>query len=399
MPDDYKSPEQIERDIERERAELGDTLDQLQDRFSVETIARQTSDYVREHGGEVGRAVSDAVKANPLALTLTGVGIAWLIFGKKSTSDGARYETSAPRSDHNVTHKRAVRQAEGFVYPDDRLDQEGYDDNHYRSYRSAQRDLPSWMDTDDENDGRSWSDNAEDTARKVKDAAKSVKDGSARAAASARDSAGDAADNMSNRIASLGQKLRDTATSAKDRARYQSELATLKADRLRARVAEGTEDMTEKARQRVIAARYRALEARNQAARHVRNGADQAVDMYQQQPLIAGALALAVGAAIAAAVPRTRTEDAYLGEHSDALVSEAERIFAEEREKLKTVAKAAKDEVKSIAEETKDAADDAAPERKNAAQAAASSAKSATARVVGAVKSEADEQDLGKPNT
>ena len=43
MTNDSRNPEEIEREIERERAGLADTLDDLQDRFSVEGIARQFS--------------------------------------------------------------------------------------------------------------------------------------------------------------------------------------------------------------------------------------------------------------------------------------------------------------------------------------------------------------------
>ena len=39
MTNDSRNPEEIEREIEHERAGLASTLDDLQDRFSVEGIA------------------------------------------------------------------------------------------------------------------------------------------------------------------------------------------------------------------------------------------------------------------------------------------------------------------------------------------------------------------------
>ena len=96
MTNEQRSPEEIEREIERERAGLTNTLDDLQDKFSVETIARQVSDQFREHGGDVGRSVSDAVKRNPIALAVTGAGLAWLMMGgKNDTRD--RYERNFRR--------------------------------------------------------------------------------------------------------------------------------------------------------------------------------------------------------------------------------------------------------------------------------------------------------------
>ena len=98
MTSDTRSPEEIEREIERERAGLSSTLDDLQNRFSVETIARQFTDQFREHGGDIGRSVSDAVKRNPVALALTGVGLAWLMMGDKS--GGQNHSTSVRRVRH-----------------------------------------------------------------------------------------------------------------------------------------------------------------------------------------------------------------------------------------------------------------------------------------------------------
>lgn len=47
MTNETRSPEEIERQIERERAGLTDTLEDLQDRFSVEGVARKATDHLR----------------------------------------------------------------------------------------------------------------------------------------------------------------------------------------------------------------------------------------------------------------------------------------------------------------------------------------------------------------
>jgi len=119
------------------------------------------------------------------------------------------------------------------------------------------------------------------------------------------------------------------------------------------------------------------------------------VDIFEEQPLIAGALAVALGAALGAALPRSRMEDQYLGETSDQLMNEAERIFEEEeKQKVGKVVKAATDEAKDIVSEAKDNADDAAPED-TAAQAVADKTKSAGKRIADAAQSEAKKQNVG----
>ena len=145
--------------------------------------------------------------------------------------------------------------------------------------------------------------------------------------------------------------MRDSANAANERAHV-----------LRDRLSEGTENMTAEARERIVMARARAVDAWNAGGRYARQGGERASDMFDEHPMVAGALALAVGAAIGAALPRSRTEDAYLGEHSDALFNEAERIYVEERDKLSKVAKAATDEAGKVLKETKANADAAADE-------------------------------------
>ncbi len=81
MTSDTKSSEEIEREIERERAGLKSSIDDLQDRFSFDGITRQVGDQLREHGGDFGRSIAASARDNPIALALTGIGVAWMVFG------------------------------------------------------------------------------------------------------------------------------------------------------------------------------------------------------------------------------------------------------------------------------------------------------------------------------
>ncbi|MBV7411087.1 DUF3618 domain-containing protein [Maritimibacter sp. DP1N21-5] len=391
MTNDTRSPEDIERDIERERAGLTNTLDDLQDRFSVESIARQVTDSFREHGGDLGRSVSDAVKRNPVALALTGVGLAWLMMDKRSDSyrhDGYRnyrgYRNSADRV-----------QPRGYGYvADDRYDRDP--DHRPRSlagqplysgrYGSAEG-TPDWA-RDDRDDHRSAAYGLRQTAR---DAGHRMSDTASDVSGSVRETRSSVAD----KAKSVATKARDAGTPVKEGAQGLASSASERASALRDRLAQGTEDLTEDARHRVVEARRRALEARDAAADYARQARGQAVDIFEQQPLVAGALAVALGAALGAALPRSRVEDEYLGEQSDHLMAEAERIFEEEREKLGKVAKAVTDETRQAAREMKAEADEAVS-GSSVEQAAEDKAKSTGKRIADAAKTEAEKQDLGK---
>lgn len=397
MTTDTRSPSDIERDIERERAGLTSTLDDLQNKFSVETIARQFTDHFREHGGDMSRSVTNAVKSNPVALALTGVGLAWLMMGDRSGGDSrtarnhaygrpdidrSDYLSDSGRRDHDVRDRDR-----GSRYRQDNFASTGYGESS-RFARSEglsnHDDLPSWA-----RQGTS-----------VSEAATPSKRGGlgSGAADMARTAADTVADTARKTGAAVAGSTKDAAGAAADAGRYVSEsahsmgsAATERAAALRERLAEGTEQLSEAARERVIAARQSAVEARAAAASLARRGSERAADIFEEQPLIAGAIAVALGAALGAALPRSRMEDHYLGEQSDYLISEAERIYAEETAKIGKVAEAATEEARKIATEVKDKADAAAP----TADAMVDKAKASGQRIVDAAEAEADNQHLG----
>lgn len=356
-----RSPEEIERQIERERAGLTDTLEDLQDRFSVEAVTRKVTDHLRENGGDIGRSISQSVKDNPMAIALTGVGLAWLIFGSGTGS------TAAPA-------RRWERRERHYGY-DDHWERGDVRPRHIPSGETERHAHdPSWARTmpytDGDGDGaQADAQSGHSLKDNVADAAKSTAQAASSKLQAARDSVGGA----------VGQ-LSDTASD------------------LRARLAEGTEDFSDQARDRIIAARQRAVEAREAAAHQARRGRDRAVDLFEEQPLIAGALALAAGAAVAAALPRSRVEDDYLGERSDAAMAEAQRVFREEKEKLGKVAQAADDEARKAASDIKAEADRNAS-GETAATTAKQKAKTAIKRVADAAEAEAKSQDLGTPKS
>ena len=362
-----RTPEEIEREIEHERAGLTSALDDLQDKLSLDGIIRQVSTQFRDHGGEIGTALSKSIKQNPLALVVTGAGLAWLMMGNREAPtrsrftddrDGnrefARRAPDLPSQDRSSTRTHLSGSNSSWQLPG------SLRANPYWARRSAPIVSGEHKSADDQ-DGMT---------DKAREAYGTVSGKASQAYDSASDQAGDMAD------------------TAKDLYHTASEKASDWADGLRARLAEGTEMLEHEARERVIAARHKAMMARDEALDRVRAGRDRASDMFDHQPLIAGAIALVVGAAIGAALPRTRTEDDAFGHQSDALMHEAEEIFAEEKAKLARVAKAAGAEAKSAAGDMQQTAVDAA-------RSMASKARESGVRVADAARSEADTQELG----
>jgi hypothetical protein len=116
--------------------------------------------------------------------------------------------------------------------------------------------------------------------------------------------------------------------------------------------------------------------------------------MAEEQPVVLGAIGLALGAAIGAVLPSTRTENRYLGPTSDALKGQVKSAAHREYEHVKDVAGEAYEEVKEDLDKRGFSAEAAA----DAVSSAAGKAGDATDKLVADAKSEAAKADAGKPD-
>ena len=444
MTSDTRTPEEIEREIERKRSNLSSNLEELQDKFSIDTVVRQISEQFREHGGDVSRSIANQVKANPIPLALTGIGLAWLMFGNSQPPQPQprqRDEFDYDRYSEVERDFRRSREARGLPYtPPTRYDAPPLSG----STPSWARDDDMWDDGDDgpsmgdrlASGAGSVRDTAAGGARAVRDGAVSgaqtvrdgavsgataVRDTTASGAQAAREKAAAGAHAVKEGLSTAGSAVAGAASTAGAKVGGAAQAARDGLYSAGSRIAEGTEHLTEEGRRRVIAARRKAVEMRHAAARSMRDSGDAAADFYDRQPLVVGALALAVGAALGGALPRTKTEDDLMGAQSDRLFDEAERIFQEEKAKalrvadevkkevgdiaaetraeVEGIAARTKAEVKDIASRTKAEIDGSKPGQKSAVEAVADKARDAAERVADKAKAEAEKTDLGNPKT
>ena len=105
----------------------------------------------------------------------------------------------------------------------------------------------------------------------------------------------------------------------------------------------------------------------------------------EEQPLVLGALALAIGAAIGGALPRTRTEDSLVGAHADRLKAAAVDTVKSEGEKVAAV-------VGAVVTEATDIAGEAGDKLAETAGGLADKAMEATTRLRGAAEEESEAQ-------
>lgn len=420
MSTDDRSAAEIERQIEEERHALARSLEDLQAQFSPDRLMNEATTYMRRNGGEFADNIVRQVRDNPIAATMAGVGIAWLLYGSSRPASARTYDrtkfTHDPRFGDG-TYREPARPAVG------------YDDRSYASapgglgtptHRAADFDRRlSAADGDD--DGPSTWDRLSDKAGEMADDAKSAMHA---AGQSASDTWDRTTDDASRALDDAGARMRSGYDDGRDAtsrawrdwqgsaergygqaragaARAKGRLYAKSSD-LWTRMSEGTEGMSESARTRVMRARQAAYDAQRDMEDRFGEYAASGRRMYDDQPLVGGLIAAVIGAAVGAALPRTETEDEYLGAYRDRAFDEAERVFRDEATKLKAVAEAAMDEAKSVADEkvesaksALDGAKDKAPTGKDAVDKVESEARSAAERVADAAKEEARKQNLG----
>ncbi len=327
MTNDTRTVDQIERDIAQERMRMSNSINELQDKFSVENIVRDVGDIFRGRDGDMGgalrRSVADTVGRNPAATALTAVGLAWMFL----SATGSRDE----RTD------RSGRNADAFM-------------------RNRSDDPNSWSGAQNMADYRDRSDQE-------------------------RRGIGGA---MRSGAGAVSGSVSDAASGMRERAHD-----------LRERLAHGTEDFSAEAKARIIAARQAAYDAQIAAEDAMKRGGRAAADMFDDQPLVMGALAVALGAAVGSLLPHSRVEDDMMGESRDRLFAEAEAIYREEREKAMAVVRSASHEAKEVMKDASSDLSDMVPDPKTASDAIKTRVSEAGTRVRDEAQNEAEKQGLG----
>ncbi|ACM00556.1 DUF3618 domain-containing protein [Cereibacter sphaeroides] len=278
--------DKIEREVEENRARVESTLDALKERMSVNQVVDDLANFVRvEDLRGVMHSAGRQVRDNPVALGLIGVGLAWLAFGGSSS-----------RSRHVSAYDR---------------------EEYYRSdYGPAGRSYEPY------GGGASYrSDRGEGVVSRVKHAVS------------------DAADSVSRAAHSATDKVAETFGDARDRAGSLRDDVYDRAGRMREDAYDRAGHWRDDLGERSSHLRDRAGHLRDRASHGAHQMRDSMSHGMEQQPLLVGAAAVALGAVIGAALPRTRTEDEWMGRTSDELWDEAKASSWELRERAMKAAR------------------------------------------------------------
>jgi hypothetical protein len=162
-------------------------------------------------------------------------------------------------------------------------------------------------------------------------------------AGTARTVVTDAGSSAASGIMAAASSVRDTVSDTAERIGEGASSAVAAVKNSAVGLGEGVGELAETT---LSAVGEEAVLLRDQASRLTRDARDRAIKLAEEQPLIVAVTGIALGAILAAALPRTKFEDELMGETSDTVKETAGQIASEQIDKISSEAEKVVEEVK-----------------------------------------------------
>ena len=287
MTYDSKTSADLAREVELQRNRVEARIGEIKDRLSPGQLLDEALSYTSNGGAEFATNLGRQLASNPLPAALAGVGIAWLI---GATANGNK---------HSEPH-HADSSADDYPYA--RLPSGGL-----RRTRHAADENGQW-----------WSEFETDTGDIYR----------ARATAT-----GDRAGHFTDKAGKMFSGFIDDAGHRVRQVRDEAGNVLSDAQGWTSHSWNSLTHGIGSALGSVGSAARHAMHGASSGGRHIAGSTDQLsrqiTQLFDSQPLIAGALAFAVGAAAGAALPHTDQEDNLIGEQADRIKGQAGKAAGE----------------------------------------------------------------------
>lgn len=290
--DNSKTSAQLQREVDQQRARLEDDIDRIQAKLSPGQLVDELLAYTKDGGGEFVASLQRNVTANPLPVALLGVSLAWLI---ASPAPAAR--DGDGRWDDSINGRRGYG---SFA---------GEDDYPVAIISGTSMTRVSHQPDDT---GRHYSEFVDEAGKKFRAAS----DAAGRRTGHFMDETGKRFRGFTD---STGRRIEHFKDEAGNRLDEASGWASHGWQRAREMMHEAGDAMSHGASE----GRARAAQASRMMSEQVSSLNQTLVNQFREQPLVAGALAFAAGAALGAALPHTEQEDALLGGTADEVKAQA----------------------------------------------------------------------------
>ena len=382
------SPDEIEQDIANTRAHIDRTLDVITARLSPGKLVDQALQTARDTGGEFTLNLGRTIRENPVPTALLGIGVGWLMLAGRRSANGG-YVEHYDEFEEDYDARRSYQVSSTGVAPTSGVETADTDmpDDWSAAYE-AQGDV-------DAEGQPSGGDRVQAAKATGKEAYEQVRQGAAGAGAKLSASAQrgthaarDAADRAKASARDMRGRLSGTGRKTSERAR---EMASGLSDRASATAARAKlygSSVADRASEAYRRGEYVARDASGRA----REVAGSAGSFAREHPIAIGFGIAALGAAIAAFLPRTQREDELMGETADEVKAAAREQAGAQAERARDAAAAAIETGKQKAQEAGLTPDGIKEKLNETAAAAVNVAKSAAEAGAGKAK-----EEVGKP--
>ncbi|MCB5203789.1 DUF3618 domain-containing protein [Neorhizobium sp. T786] len=272
---------EIEREISDDRRRIEERLDAIQQRMSPGELVDEVLAYAKSTGGgEYASNLGAAVRNNPIPMALMGVSVAWMMAGSKARTSSALEKTE---EEYPLAQIKGGLRRTGPVQIDGGRRYTHFSDGEGGRFKALTDETGRRAGHFIDESGKTFRGFADASGKQIHDI---------------RDEAGKLFDDASGWVS---KTWRDMTRSA------------------------GNAGM------QVTSAGRSAIDVGSQLNNTI-------LKHFKDQPLVGGALAFAVGAAIGAALPHTQVEDEALGEASDDLKSKVSNEVLKSVDKAEGVA-------------------------------------------------------------
>lgn len=263
---------EIMREMDRTREEIRSTLGAIAERFTVDSLMQQVVAPVKEGTVELGRALGDAARANPVAVGLTAIGLGWLMFGTRPADGNGRRrleKAARPAVEAGRSAVHDVADAAGRVAGKVRRTAERVGEH---AGETVERGRAKARDFGEEASGRAY-----EAGERLRGRAA---DRAGRASSAVRHSADRTYDRARETAEDVGSHVRERADEARDYIREgagrASDYAHEAVDAARGYVREGAERARDYARDTAGTAREYARGGAGRARHYLHDGKDKA---------------------------------------------------------------------------------------------------------------------------
>jgi len=274
-----KDSAQLEREVEEQRQRIENRIGEIRERLSPGQIVDELLSYTKNGGQHFAANLGQTVSNNPLPAALLGISLVWLMSGQGPKLSMPHAEPArAPRPEYPYAtvsgHLRRVSHAadgSGKWYSE-------FEDTAGARYKAESNELGHRVGEFMDNAGRKFGGFIDGTGHRVRDF---------------QDEAGNRFDDAMGWASHTFHDMQQGVSEALGEVKHQAQ------------------------------------QLGSSAQHQVDRTSRMAMDLFQNQPLVAGALAFAAGAAIGAALPHTEQEDQAVGKLADKVKGQAAELASD----------------------------------------------------------------------